>query len=242
MPEGSIMDLLTRFLEQMDGNPGADEATIQQLVAAVGVDLPSGYREFLRRANGADGFIRSASLAERISGYQGDQYVTLHAVETVLELLKLERPSEEAAWVPIGGSGSSTFGIVLDIHSGDPKEMEYLQVDPYGEEAEKVEHRTGSLEEMLDHLSSIFAELRDMNLKGADLHGMHLWHADLRGADLSHANLCGADLRKAWLEGANLTGADLTQARLEGARRDAFTRWPINFDAAKHGVLLSDDD
>ena len=46
--------------------------------------------------------------------------------------------------------------------------------------------------------------LRDADLRGANLIGANLRDADLRGANLIDANLRGADLEGADLEGANL--------------------------------------
>ena len=51
------------------------------------------------------------------------------------------------------------------------------------------------------------ADLRGANLYGADLCDADLYGADLRGADLRGANLYGADLRGTDLRGANLRGA-----------------------------------
>jgi len=56
-------------------------------------------------------------------------------------------------------------------------------------------------------------DLREANLKGANLEGAKLWQANLEGANLSGAKLEGADLG-----GANLTGAKLEGANLEGAK------------------------
>ncbi len=61
------------------------------------------------------------------------------------------------------------------------------------------------------------ADLRDADLRGADLCGANLRDADLRGADLCGANLCGADLRGADLRGADLRDANLCGANLRGA-------------------------
>ncbi|GAA6306790.1 pentapeptide repeat-containing protein [Flavonifractor plautii] len=55
------------------------------------------------------------------------------------------------------------------------------------------------------------ANLRDANLRGADLSGVNLRGADLSGADLSFANLRGADLSCANLSNANLSGASMDQ-------------------------------
>ena len=52
------------------------------------------------------------------------------------------------------------------------------------------------------------ADLRDANLRGANLRD-----ADLRDADLRGANLYGANLRDANLRGANLYGANLTETK-----------------------------
>lgn len=62
-------------------------------------------------------------------------------------------------------------------------------------------------------------DLSQLNLRGADLHGVNF-----QGADLSQTDLCGADLRgailsyaclyQASLRGADLRGADLNQADL----------------------------
>ena len=51
------------------------------------------------------------------------------------------------------------------------------------------------------------------NLRDADLRGANLGGADLRDANLRDANLGGADLRDANLGGADLRGADLTPIR-----------------------------
>ena len=61
------------------------------------------------------------------------------------------------------------------------------------------------------------ADLRDANLRDANLCGANLRDANLRSANLSGANLRDADLRCANLCGANLYGADLRGADLRGA-------------------------
>ena len=55
------------------------------------------------------------------------------------------------------------------------------------------------------------------DLRNADLRGADLCDANLRGADLCGANLCDADLRGANLRGADLCGADLCGANLRNA-------------------------
>ncbi|EGP8065194.1 pentapeptide repeat-containing protein [Salmonella enterica] len=66
------------------------------------------------------------------------------------------------------------------------------------------------------------ANLCDANLRGANLRGANLRDANLRGANLRDANLRGANLRGADLRGANLCDANLRGADLCGANlRDA---------------------
>ena len=67
------------------------------------------------------------------------------------------------------------------------------------------------------------ANLREANLYGADLREANLREANLRRADLYGANLYGANLREANLYGANLYGADLYGANLRGVDYDERT-------------------
>ena len=62
------------------------------------------------------------------------------------------------------------------------------------------------------------ANLRDAFLVQADLEGANLQKADLEGANLNGANLQNADLSRANLEGASLEGANLSNARLNFAQ------------------------
>ena len=66
------------------------------------------------------------------------------------------------------------------------------------------------------------ADLRKTQLFDADLFEANLYQSNLKGVNLEYANLQGADLRKAELQGAdlddaNLQGADLDSANLKGA-------------------------
>ena len=66
------------------------------------------------------------------------------------------------------------------------------------------------------------ADLRWMNLSGADLHASDLREANLFLANLNRADLMGAELgranlSRADLRGVDLTGMDLTEANLSGA-------------------------
>lgn len=66
------------------------------------------------------------------------------------------------------------------------------------------------------------ADLKNINLTGADLKRASLFRADLKGAflygtDFGEAHLMQANLRETILEGANFRGADLRGADLRGA-------------------------
>ena len=73
----------------------------------------------------------------------------------------------------------------------------------------KIYSRFNSKKELFD---SGDANLRDADLRGANLSDADLSDADLRGANLRGANLRDADLRGADLRDANLSDADLRWA------------------------------
>jgi Pentapeptide repeats (8 copies) len=70
-------------------------------------------------------------------------------------------------------------------------------------------------------------ELRESNLRDADLNGIELWGADLWKVNLSEAQLWQAKLAGASLGRANLSEASLWQADLEGAYL-----WKANLEGA----------
>ncbi len=77
------------------------------------------------------------------------------------------------------------------------------------------------------------ANLREVNLRGANLRGADLSGADLRWTNLREVNLKGADLRWANLKGAdlrwaNLEGADLRWANLSGVNMDFSSGIPFS--------------
>ena len=69
------------------------------------------------------------------------------------------------------------------------------------------------------------ADLRGANLRGADLCDADLYGADLRGADLCNADLSGANLRGGNLRNANLSGGNLRNADLRGAKNTDKIAW-----------------
>lgn len=73
------------------------------------------------------------------------------------------------------------------------------------------------------------AHLNGANLSGADLSGCDLRNANLRGANLCGANLSGANLGWADLRGVNLSGADLRSANLA---------WVLVKEANLRGAIL----
>lgn len=70
-------------------------------------------------------------------------------------------------------------------------------------------------------------ELRESNLRAADLNGVELWGADLWKVNLREAQLWQAKLAGAFLGRANLSDASLWQADLEGAYL-----WKANLEGA----------
>ncbi len=86
------------------------------------------------------------------------------------------------------------------------------------------------------------ADLRSVNLRGADLAGARLVEADLSygsfgtanlaGADLTAARLVGTGLGGADLRGADLTRSDLSYANLRGARLAGARLTGANLDQA----------
>ncbi len=70
-------------------------------------------------------------------------------------------------------------------------------------------------------------ELRESNLRAADLNGIELWGADLWKVNLREAQLWRAKLAGAFLGRANLSEASLWQADLEGAYL-----WKANLEGA----------
>jgi uncharacterized protein YjbI with pentapeptide repeats len=70
------------------------------------------------------------------------------------------------------------------------------------------------------------ADLRQANLSGLDLHGADLFEANLKEGNLQYAKLQGARLWKANLEQAELANAKLQQAHLDSANLEAADlRW-----------------
>lgn len=87
---------------------------------------------------------------------------------------------------------------------------------------------------------------RTINLCGAELPFIRIWHAHLVNAALNGANLTRADLTNTNLSGANLTNANLTRANLGGTKLNGtdlssakLTRAKLQY-ATLRGALLTD--
>jgi uncharacterized protein YjbI with pentapeptide repeats len=81
----------------------------------------------------------------------------------------------------------------------------------------------------------IAADLKQIDLRGANLRGAYLIAADLRGTDLSGADLIGADLRDADIRGADLSKSIfLTQFQINSAKGDAGTKLPSSLIQPMH--------
>ncbi|GAB5390027.1 MAG: hypothetical protein Alpg2KO_29950 [Alphaproteobacteria bacterium] len=140
--------------------------------------------------------------------------------------------------------------------SGSPYPLRQVIVDYHGERLYEGWHFSLRAAVMAAYQADIELDrisLREADIEGIMLPGVHMRHGDLyqikgkkaklAGADLERADLRNADLRFANLAGANLayadlTGADLTQANLERAnltgaklenvKADFITLWNAN--------------
>jgi uncharacterized protein YjbI with pentapeptide repeats len=88
------------------------------------------------------------------------------------------------------------------------------------------------------------ANVAGLNLGCLPAAGMNLQGTNMSGAIMRNANLRGANLRSADLSGAQLQGSDLSGMILDGATRFAgatysdATRFPEDFNPARHGLVL----
>ena len=106
-----------------------------------------------------------------------------------------------------------------------------------GEELNKIlENHLHWLCEDVEGWEDMRANLRNADLRHADLCGAKLSNADLSGADLNGANLSNADLRYADLNGAKLTRAkgDLIEYRTGKVLTDDI----IGFKKCKNNVIV----
>lgn len=77
--------------------------------------------------------------------------------------------------------------------------------------------------------NNIGKNLKNVNLRGADLSGALLIAADLSDNDLSGANLIGADMRDTNIKGANLDNSIfITQQQVNSANGDENTKLPAS--------------
>lgn len=81
-------------------------------------------------------------------------------------------------------------------------------------------------------------DLRNADLRGANLDGADLRCADCSGSDLSDARICGAELGRANLSRARLAGADLSQTSLRGANLSECVLIGANFSDTDLGYAM----
>lgn len=110
--------------------------------------------------------------------------------------------------------------------STNPKGLGYAEAaDLTGSDLREANLRFANLPEVifnetrLDNADFTNANLTDAQFVAADLSGANLQGAKLDGTNFQDADLSGADLRGVDLSTANLEGADLTDALTEGATR-----------------------
>lgn len=109
-----------------------------------------------------------------------------------------------------------------------------------GDQPEQRLRRSGRQKQIGRGADLIGADLRKLNLQGANLRGALLIAADLRGTNLNGADFIGADLRDADLRGADLSGSIfLTQSQVSSAKGDHRTELPPTLTRPQHWTTIS---
>ncbi len=93
-----------RLLAKFNCNPSAGVAVIRQFEAESRVRLPDDYAEFLRQANGGEGFV-------------GDAYIILWRVGELLEMNKAYQVAEYAPSLFLFGSDGGGEAFAFDTRS-----------------------------------------------------------------------------------------------------------------------------
>ena len=131
---------------------------------------------------------------------------------------------------------------LLEARAGDAKEDAVFVLDlpcpeydgpEDGHDPAALDAYRKALEEWNDSLlcyEGYQLDLRNSDLRGADLSGLNLNGAKLTGTYLQGADLTWAHLQWADLRGARLQGADIWEARLQGA--DLWNAWLQGVDLA----------
>ena len=125
------------FLKDFNCNPPEDQAAIEQFQTATNITLPEDYSEFLRHANGGEGFVGEAA------------YVILWPIEEIQELNEAYEVEEFAPGLILFGSSGGGEAYASDLRDG---EMSVVQVPFVGMELELVERIADSFSGFLDVL------------------------------------------------------------------------------------------
>jgi hypothetical protein len=159
---------------------------------------------------------------------------TVHALLTAFVRHRAPWPPESSA-TPLAG-GAAQVGIADDVAGAiGVLGRRVVIVDDAPSALDQVDLRGADLDGLhIPRLSLANSNLDGASLIGAKLgdatlEGTTLRTADLTNADLRTANLTGADLDGALLRGADLSHARLENARLMGAIADQTTKWPTGF-------------
>jgi len=86
-----------------------------------------------------------------------------------------------------------------------------------------------------------WADLREANLREADIREATLMEAYLSNANFREADLGEANLKDADLRGANLFKTNLSQANLSGCRIYGISAWNVSLDEADQSDLVISD-
>jgi hypothetical protein len=154
----------------------------------------------------------------------GRDYATIMEVLTAYVRENAPLPFRESTERPVGPNETAERSEDAEHQSGGAKQ----RLPSPSREKPTRENPRADIQAVLDVLGRrpedlvpaeyrVQLDLREANLKGANLRGVNLRRANLRGAYLSGANLVEADLYKANLDEATLAEADLDGATLNEA-------------------------
>lgn len=131
---------------------------------------------------------------------------------------------------------------IEDITNKNANSLMKLDIEAYRDRVNLLLHQTSEVvrtkvlngqrstlkrKKISGRLDCFGADLRKINLRGADLKGAFLIAANLRGNDLRGADFIGADMRDADIRGTNLEESIfLTQGQVNTAKGDSSTKLP----------------
>src|SRR5438874_5179421 len=131
---------MNAILNQLDLHRGATGDVIDAMLRDNGTLLPDDYLDFLRQSNGA-------------IGHGPDLFVILEPAEKIRETT-LGYASDCPWLIVVGGDGCGNI-IGIDARSRDPKEMDYVVLDPVwlDLDSESCQYRSKKFIGVLEYLA-----------------------------------------------------------------------------------------